>query len=152
MDDSAFESDRDPARIFSALIDASDDAIFAMDPDGTILTWNRGAARIYGYRAEEIIGRSVAVLIPDDRAAAELDARRRQIATGEHIEHDITGRRTKDGRLVDVSVNITPIRDDDGRVLGAATIARDMTGQRRTERALQSSEAHWRSIIRSAVD
>lgn len=152
MGDSEFEPDHDPARILAAMIDSSDDAIFAMDPDGKILTWNRGAVRMYGYRAEEIIGRSVAVLIPDDRAAAELDTRRRQIATGEHIEHHVTVRRTKDGGLVDVSVNITPITDDDGRVLGAAAIARDMTGQRRTERALQSSEAHWRSIIRSAVD
>ena len=81
MADSAFEPDHDPARILGAMIDSSDDAIFAMDPDGKIHTWNRGAARMYGYRAEEIIGKSVAVLMPDDRAGAERCGARKTVAS-----------------------------------------------------------------------
>jgi two-component system sensor kinase FixL len=149
---SPFTPDNGPARILAAIVESSDDAIFATDPDGIVLTWNRGAARMYGYSAEEIVGRSVTVLIPEDRAVSEIEARRQQIKAGDHVEHDEMVRRTKDGRLIHVSVNISPLRDPDGHIVGAATIARDITEQRRVERALRSSEAHWRSIIQSAVD
>ena len=148
---SPFNPFDDPRRVLAAIVDSSDDAVFFTDPDGLILAWYRGAARMYGYSAEEVSGRSIAVLIPEDRVE-ELENIRRGIRAGQRLDHHETVRRTKDGRLLDVSLNIVPITDADGRVVGASAIARDITEQKRVEHALRASEAQWRSVIRSAVD
>ena len=140
-----------PQRVLAAIVDSSDDAIFTTDPDGVILTWNRGAVRMFGYSADEIVGRSIATLVPDSRLE-EVEETPRRLRAGERVDHDETVRRAKDGRLIDVSLNIFPITKTDGQLIGTAVIAHDISRQKRVERALRSSEARWRSIIDSAVD
>ena len=141
----------DPRRVLDAIIDSSDDAIFTTDLDGVVLTWNRGARRMFGYAEGEIVGRSIAMLVPDDRID-EVEETPRRIRAGEQVDHNETAYQAKGGRLIDVSINIFPIKDSDGRVIGASAIAHDITEQKRVERALRSSEARWRAIIKSAVD
>jgi two-component system, LuxR family, sensor kinase FixL len=141
----------DERRFLAAMVDSSDDAIVGKDLDGVILTWNHGAERLYGYTAEELRGRSIRVLFPDDRLD-ELDGILETIRTGRRVERLETVRRTKSGTLVDVSVTVSPVRAADGTIVGGATIARDITARRQVEHALRTSEQRWRSIIESAVD
>jgi len=151
VSDEPFQPDSDPESLLAAVVDSSDDAIFATDTDGVILTWNRGAQKMYGYAPREIVGRSIEILVPEDRRE-ELVRTPARIKAGESIQHHETVRRTKDGRLLDVSVSLRPLRGGNGRIVGASATVRDVTEQKRAERALRSSEAHWRSIIESAVD
>ncbi len=151
IDGGRFRPEDDPSRFLLAIIESSDDAIVGKDLNGTIVTWNRGAERLYGYSADEVRGRSIALLIPEDRAG-ELATILDRVRAGQSIEHFETIRRTKDGRSVDVSLTVSPVRDADGYVVGAATIARDITALKQAERALRTSELRWRSIIESAVD
>lgn len=120
------------AQRYSAIIQSSDDAIVAKDLDGTISEWNRGAERLFGYTAEEAVGRPVAMLVPSDRADEEPDILAR-IRRGERIDHFETIRRRKDGSLVEISLSVSPIRNRAGQVIGAAKIARDITERRRAE-------------------
>src|SRR5262245_26456599 len=106
--DDAFRPDDDPRGLLAALVNSSDDAIFATDPEGLVLTWNRGAERMYGYSSDEMVGRSLDVLAPDERAADEMREMRRRVAAGEHLERQEVVRRAKSGRLVDVSINVSP--------------------------------------------
>lgn len=115
-----------------AIVESSDDAIIAKDLDGTILNWNRGAERLFGYAASEAIGKPVAMLIPLDRPNEEPDILLR-IRHGERIEHYETIRRRKDGSLVEISLSVSPIRNREGRVIGATKIARDITERRQAE-------------------
>src|SRR5690242_21822264 len=103
MDGGRFRPEDDPSRFLLAIIESSDDAIIGKDLQGTIVTWNRGAERLYGYTADEMRGRSIAVLLPDDRAG-ELATILDRIRAGQRIEHLETRRRTKDGQSVDVSL------------------------------------------------
>jgi two-component system sensor kinase FixL len=151
-DETRFRPDDDPRGILASIVDSSDDAIFATDADGIVLTWNRGAERMYGYSASEMVGRSLTILAPDDQAASEMTRARQRVAAGEHVEQQEVVRRTKSGRLLDVSINVTPIPDETGRIVAASTIAHDISDRKRVERALRASEAHWRAIIQSAVD
>lgn len=139
------------ARILGALVESSDDAIIAKDLAGTILTWNRGAGRMYGYSAAEMVGQSISVIVPPDRAeeyAEMLD----RVGRGERVDAVDTVRLTKGGHRISVSLTVWPIRDQHGRMIGACATARDITAQRRAERAQAASEARWRAIIESAVD
>jgi PAS domain S-box-containing protein len=113
-----------------AIVESSHDAILSKTLDGTITSWNRGAERLFGYSAEEMIGKSVTLLIPEDRQNEEptIIARLRR---GETIDHYETVRRRKDGSLVDISLTVSPIRDSRGKVIGASKIARDITDRRR---------------------
>jgi len=114
--------------LLSAIVHSSEDAIIAKDLKGEILSWNSGAERIYGYSADEAVGRSISMLIPpgqEDEFAGILEA----INRGEHIEHYITVRQRKDGQLISVSLTVSPIRDMGGNILGASSIARDITEQ-----------------------
>jgi PAS domain S-box-containing protein len=120
----------------AAIDETSDDAISAKDLAGTILSWNEGAERIYGYPAAEVIGRPISVLVPPGRDE-EISTLLGAIAQGERIDHFETVRRRKDGSLIDASVTISPIRSPDGSIIGASTIARDVTERRRLE-ALRS--------------
>jgi PAS domain S-box-containing protein len=120
----------------AALVEASNDAIFSKRLDGTIVSWNRGAERFYGYTAEEIEGRSVAVLSPPGQDA-ELRELLASLARGETIEGYETRRKRKDGQLVRVSITISPIRDAAGRITAASVVARDITAAKRTEEALR---------------
>jgi PAS domain S-box-containing protein len=119
----------------ASIVDSSADAIFSEDLDGMIVSWNRGAERLYGYSAGEALGRSIALVLPPDLRGEEPLILAR-IAAGEHIDHYETLRRCKDGRLIEVSLTISPVRSADGRVVGASKIARDITERRQASRAL----------------
>ncbi|HKX19067.1 MAG TPA: anti-sigma factor antagonist [bacterium] len=124
------------SQALAAIVESSDDAIFAKSLDAVILTWNAGAVRMYGYSAVEAIGRPAEMLVPADRPG-EIPAIMARLARGERIEHYETVRAKKDGTILDVSLTMSPIRNAVGRVVGAATIARDITDRRRVERQQQ---------------
>ena len=152
MDDPGhFNPHEEASRILAAIVESSDDAIIGKDLDGRILTWNRGAEHLYGYTAEEVTGRSIELLFPEDRLD-ELDEILARNRSGQRVQHHETVRRRKDGQLVDISLTVSPISDDAGRIVGASTIARDITARKRAELALRASEQRWRSVVESAVD
>jgi two-component system sensor kinase FixL len=150
-DSNSFDPGNEPDRILAAIVESSDDAIFAKTLSGTILSWNRGAQRMYGYTPDEVLGRSIDMLVPADRRV-ELAGILERVGGGEHVEHFETVRKTKDGRLVDVSLTISPIRDAAGSIIGASAIGRDVTARKRDLVDLGDSEARLRSIVESAVD
>ena len=127
----------------AAIVEFSDDAIIAETLDGAIVSWNAGAAILYGYPAEEVLGRSISLLIPPDQPddfPGILDKLRR----GEHVAHYETVRLTKDGRRIDVSVTMSPIKDSKNKVCGASAVARDITDRKRTERQVREREDRFR--------
>ena len=132
----------------ASIVESSHDAIIATTLDGTILSWNSGATSLYGYTAEEAIGRSVSILAPRHRPD-EVPGIHERIRRGEQIEAFETVRMTKDGRMLTVSLTISPVTDVSGRVLGASGIARDVTGQKRAEETARQAEA-LRSVTRLA--
>ena len=129
---------------FAAIVAGSDDAIVAKDLNSIILSWNPAAERIFGYSAEEVLGKPITILIPEDRQHEEVDFIDR-LGRGERIQHFETLRRKKNGELFPISVSISPIRDRNGKVIGASKIARDITAQRRAaeqQRLLLSEMRH----------
>lgn len=123
----------------AAIVQFSDDAIVSKDLNGIIISWNRGAQRVFGYTAEEVIGRSITVLIPPGYLDEEPGVLSR-IRRGESIEHYETVRRRKDGSLIDISLTVSPIIDQQGRIIGASKIARDITERKRAERDLAEAD------------
>src|SRR5581483_7700170 len=117
---------------FAAIVESSDDAIISKTLDGIITSWNPGAERIYGYQAEEVLGRPISLLSPPEQADEE-PAILERLRRGERLEHYETVRRRKDGRLINVSLTVSPIRDASGRITGASRIARDITRQKQAE-------------------
>ncbi|HEY0083211.1 MAG TPA: PAS domain S-box protein [Pyrinomonadaceae bacterium] len=120
----------------NAIIESADDAIVSKTLDGIITSWNDGASRIFGYTAEEAVGKPVVMLIPPDHQDEEPNILSR-IRRGERIEHYETVRLRKDGTLVDISLTVSPIRAADGRIIGASKIARDISGRKRAEAELR---------------
>jgi PAS domain S-box-containing protein len=120
----------------AAIVESSDDGIFSKNLDGIITSWNAGAERLLGYRPGEAIGRPVTMLLAPDRQDEESTIMAR-LQAGQRVEHFETIRLTKDGRRLDVSVTISPLRDAEGRVVGASKIIRDITGRKRAERQLR---------------
>jgi PAS domain S-box-containing protein len=116
----------------AAIVESCDDAIVSKDLNGIIASWNAGAARLFGYTTDEVVGRPITMLIPSDRQDEETGILAR-IRRGERVDHFETVRRRKDGSLVEVSLSISPIRDGDGRIIGASKVARDITERRRAE-------------------
>ncbi|HEY7545429.1 MAG TPA: PAS domain S-box protein, partial [Blastocatellia bacterium] len=117
----------------AAIVESSDDAIISKSLEGTILSWNKGAMRIFGYSAEEIIGKSIYILIPPDRTDEEPRIIER-LRRGESIESYETVRVAKDGRMVNISLTVSPIKDKSGKVIAASKIARDITERKQMER------------------
>jgi PAS domain S-box-containing protein len=133
----------------AAIIDSSQDAIISKTLDSIIRTWNSGAERLFGYTAEEAVGRSILLIIPPERRDEEREILAK-LARGERIEHYETVRMAKDGRLLDISLTVSPIRDAEGLVIGASKIARDITGRKQAEEALQASERRFRTLTSHA--
>jgi PAS domain S-box-containing protein len=123
----------------AAIVDSADDAIVSKDLNGIVKTWNIGAQRMFGYTAEEMIGQSILCLIPKELHYEE-DEILRKLRSGERIDHYETTRVKKNGETLEVSVTISPIRDNSGRVIAASKIARDISDRKRTERLLLQSE------------
>jgi PAS domain S-box-containing protein len=139
----------DGMRHLAAIVESSDDAIIGKDLDGNVLSWNKAAEQIYGYPAHEIIGRSVSILIPRDHAD-ELPGILDKLKRGENVDHFRTTRIRKDGQSLHVSLTISAIRDTNGRVVGASTIARDITDIITAELALRESEVELETIYDNA--
>ena len=130
----------------AAIIDSSDDAIVSKTLDGVITSWNRAAERMFGYTAEEAIGRHITLIIPEDRLAEEVNVLA-HLRRGEKIDHFETRRRTKDGRLLDISLTVSPVRDASGKIIGASKIARDITEKKRNEERLAASEHYLQAVL-----
>src|SRR5262249_37334268 len=134
-----FHPQGSPASMLEAIVESSDDAIFAEDLDGTILSWNRGAERLYGYTAVEAIGRSVVVIVPPDRRG-EVEEILGRIRSGQRVEQYETTRIAKEGRRIDVALSLSPIIDAAGAIVGASVIARDISMRKSSDRELRESE------------
>ncbi len=124
----------------AAIVESSDDAIVGKDLSGIIQTWNRSAERIFGYTAEEVLGRHISILAAPD-CVDEISNILQRISRGERVEHYETKRRKKDGQIIDVSLTVSPIRDPAGHIIGASKIVRDITERTFTEEALRSTNA-----------
>jgi PAS domain S-box-containing protein len=133
----------------AALVQSTDDAIIGKTLEGTIISWNAAAERIYGYSAEEAIGRSIQMLAPPDQPD-EIPQILEQLKHGERIARLETTRMRKDTTLIDVSLTISPIRDANGAISAASTIARDISERKRNEAALRESEQRFRTMADSA--
>jgi PAS domain S-box-containing protein len=127
------------------------DAIISKDRVGVITSWNLGAELLYGYRAEEVVGRSISLIIPEQRSGEESRLLLRAL-DGEHIDCYETTRLTNDGRHVDVSLTLFALRDDSGRIIGAASIAHDISTQVAAQRELEHSESLYRQILESTIE
>ncbi len=132
----------------AAIVESSDDAIVSKDLNGIIKSWNRGAERIFGYTAEEIVGKHISILAAPGRVDEIPDILRR-LARGERIDHYQTKRKTKDGRILTVSLTISPIRDASGTIVGASKVARDITQREQQEREILRANA---ALTRSNAD
>jgi PAS domain S-box-containing protein len=137
--------ERDALRLVS-IVESSDDAIISKDLDGTIQTWNAAAERLFGYSPEEAVGRPVTILIPPERRDEEPGILAR-LRRGERIHHYETVRQHKDGRLIDVSLSVSPMRDGSGQIVGASKIARDISERKEAQRKLQESEQRLRELM-----
>ncbi len=131
----------------AAIVESSDDAMIGKTLDGTITSWNSGAERMYGYAAEEIIGHNIVALIPSNRPD-ELSTILQRVASGERVEHYETERIRQNGTVFDVSVTISPIRDRAGAIIGASTVARDISDRKRTEVELRDLQERFHQAQR----
>jgi PAS domain S-box-containing protein len=132
----------------SALVDSADDAIISKTLDGIITSWNKGATQVFGYTAEEAIGKPILILIPPELHAEESEIIRK-IKAGEKVEHYETVRVRKDGSLVDVSLTVSPIKTPEGEIIGASKIARDISQSKLAEERIRRSEESYRMLFNS---
>jgi PAS domain S-box-containing protein len=137
------------ARFLASIIESSQDAIIGKSLDGTIQSWNPAAERLFGHPSEEALGRPSTLLVPPERAEEEGRILER-LRAGERVEHLDTVRLRKDGGTIDVSLTISPIRDESGRVVGASKIARDITERVRAERAIRTRNERLRLLAEAA--
>ena len=126
----AAQPGHDAAAFLAAIVESSDDAIISKSLQGIITTWNKSAERVFGYTADEAVGRPITMLIPEDRLGEE-PAILARIRSGERVDHFETVRRRKDGSFIDISLTISPIRDGNGKIIGASKIARDISERKR---------------------
>jgi PAS domain S-box-containing protein len=137
--------------LLAAIVESSDDAIVSKTLDGVVTSWNRAAERIFGYSRDEMTGRPITVIFPPDRMAEEAMFLNR-LARGERIDHYETVRVRKDGRAIDVSVTLSPLRDVTGAVVGISKIARDITERKHTAALLHAQAESWRVTLSSIGD
>jgi len=136
----------------AAIVDSSNDAIVGKTLEGIVTTWNRGAERVYGYSASEMIGKNVSLLLPPDRPNEFREIMEGMLLTDARTDHFETQRLCKDGRTIDVSLTVSPIRNSDGTVVGASTVARDVTERNAMEEALKASELRSVLAVSQAKD
>src|SRR5260221_1283553 len=149
MDVTPYKRIEKRAAHMTAIVDSSDDAIISKTLDGIITSWNIAAEKIFGYPAAEMIGQSLLKLIPEDRWEEEYHIQE-QLRKGNKIEHYETKRLTKGGKVLDVSLTVSPIFDQAGNIIGASKIARDITRQKRDKQALQESEERYKLAVETA--
>jgi PAS domain S-box-containing protein len=142
-------SDASAARL-AAIVEHSEDAIFSTDLEGTITSWNRGAHRLYGYSAGEAIGRSVTLIVPEDRGAEEHRILER-IGAGEALENFETVRRRKDGTCFHVSLTVSPVKGPNGKIIGVSKVARDITDKVRAKENMELMIAERTASLRDAL-
>ena len=147
--ETSFEEGR--SALLASIVDSSDDAIFGKTLEGVITSWNRAAELMYGYAADEVIGQTASILLAPDRPK-ELDEILAKIRKGERVDHYETVRRRKDGTLVHVSLTVSPINNLAGKLVGASSIARDITERKRIDEQLQATSKYARSLIEASLD
>ena len=130
--ESMLRESEERSRWLASIVESSDDAIISTSLDGAITSWNRGAERIFGYFAEEVVGKSITILLPPDRSNEE-PAILNRVRCGERIDHYETVRQRKDGSLIDISLSVSAIKNKDGEIVGASKISRDITERKRNE-------------------
>lgn len=145
-----FRAGESQARL-AAIIESSNDAIIGKNLEGIVTSWNQGAEKTFGYSREEMLGQPLARLIPPDRLEEE-ERILQSIRQGKLVKQFDTVRKCKNGRLLDVSVTVSPIKDSAGRVIGASKVARDISEHKRAEVKLRQREEHFRSLIEYASD
>jgi PAS domain S-box-containing protein len=133
----------------AVILESSDDAIISKNLNGIIVSWNAGAERMFGFTETEALGQPITMLIPDERRAEE-DVLLQRLRAGQRVEHCETVRVTKDGRRLNVSLTISPVRDSTGNIVGFSKIARDITDRKRAEQTLRESEERFRSVANTA--
>jgi PAS domain S-box-containing protein len=137
------------AQRLASIVESSEDAIVGKNFDGIITSWNKSAERLFGYVAEEVIGKPVTILIPADRQDEEETILTR-IRSGQRVEHFETVRQRKDGGLIDISLTISPIKNSFGKIIGASKIAREITERKRAEEAARRAEREFRDFVENA--
>ena len=146
------KSDFIPSKLlYEAIVDSSDDAIISKDLQSIVMSWNKSAERIFGYSSEEMVGQSIAKLFPADRLDEEVQILAR-IEQGKRVDHFETQRQRKDGKLIDVSLTISPIRNAEGIIVGASKIARDITEQKEAHRRLAEALAELKNADRMKAE
>jgi len=145
----AEQRERELLERLAAIVESSDDAIISKDMNGIVQSWNRGAERIFGYRPEEIVGKHISMLAAPDRVD-EIPNILEKLARGESVDHYETKRKTKDGRILTVSLTVSPIRDATGTIIGASKVARDITDRVAHEEALREANADLQQFAYSA--
>ncbi len=137
--------------LLAGIVASSDDAIISKNLDGVITSWNKSAERIFGYSSDEMVGKPITLIIPKERISEEATILGR-LRRGERVDHFETVRRHKDGTLIDVSLTISPVKDSSGKIVGASKVARDISEQTRSAKALQASEERLRSILETTPE
>ncbi|HEY3137044.1 MAG TPA: PAS domain S-box protein [Blastocatellia bacterium] len=137
--------------LLSSIVESTDDAVIGRTLDGTIVSWNASAERVYGYTPQEAIGRHLSMLVPPERAN-ELPQMLERLAQGGHVDRFETERVRKDGRVIHVALTVSPIKDSSGKIVGGSVIARDVTQRKEAEEALRESQARLAGMIDLAMD
>ena len=134
----------------SLIVESSDDAIISKTLDGIIVSWNNGAKKLYGYTEMEVIGKSMSILVPPNRLDEMLGILKK-IKRGKSVDHYETTRQSKDGSIVDIFLTSSPIKNEQGEIVGVSTIARDITDHKIAEKALQESEQRFRNLVENSL-